>query len=159
MMREHRTFNRQKMRGTQKISEISEQQANFIAAVIDSDGSIAKSGSEIRIVVGQRDSEIVVGLAERFGGTLYAPLVKSEPFYRWILGDRESKRQLLKKILPYLKIKQRQANLALELFDVLDEKKADWKTERKRILTEISHLNSGLERTCVDITKLPGKID
>jgi hypothetical protein len=150
---------RQKMRGTRTISEMSEQEAEFIATAIDCDGSIAKSGSEIRIVVGQRDSEIAVGLAERFGGTLYAGPVKGKPFYRWILGKRESKRQLLKKILPHLKIRYRQAKLALELFDILDSKKPDWKTERARILAEISHLNSGLERTKVAISQLPGKID
>jgi len=106
-------------------------------------------------------SKIPVDTAELWGGTLIkrserrALLKGGKYMYTWVLDRRELIRSFLMKIKPHLKEKQKQAELALKMCDILDEKPEGYKKQLEELRTEISRLNHA-PAPDIDITKLKG---
>ena len=84
----------------------------YLAGVVDSDGCISyyAKRNQVRITVNQKDGRAIDYLYGAFGGNVY----KSKgPVYRWeIVGKRAQ--SLLKRLIPFLRIKKHQAELSLQ---------------------------------------------
>ena len=68
----------------------------------------------IQASVGQNDGAIMDWVKENFGGHLH--LVKRDRSYYWIISNKAAL-LFLKRIVPYLKYKKSQAELAIEFFE------------------------------------------
>ena len=156
---------RLRLMGTKLIEDMTEEEAKQLAMLIDTEGTIVgtksrKSGSKPRIAVGMY-SRIPVLMSELWGGTIIkrskrrALLKGGKYMYTWNLDRRELVRSFLIKIKPYLEEKQKQAELALKMCDILDEKSQGYKQKLEELRMEISKLNHALPPD-IDITKLKG---
>lgn len=94
----------------------------------------------------QKTKEILDWVASMFGGRV-EKYRTSKPCYTWTLCGRDKQRAFIYAVLPYLKLKKRQAELALEYLDtVLDEKQGYSPTPndvleiRQHILDEVKLL-------------------
>lgn len=102
----------------------------YAAGVIDSDGwiTISPSPSSYRIFVGlaQAEPQAVRLVSELFGGAVNLrkksdpKRFSSRPMYTWRIEGKSAKRALFE-LLPYLKIKNAQARLALDYYQTADE--------------------------------------
>lgn len=96
------------------------------AGMMDCDGDIGIRKDNRQDTYYQRigftntNIKIIEWIVENFGGSVPKETVRNNPrwknFYKWTLGSSSSYK-LLKKIRPYLIIKQEQADLAIELYD------------------------------------------
>ena len=68
----------------------------------------------VQLSLGQKDGEIMGWIKENFGGNVY--LVKRDGSYYWTSSNKNAYK-LLKRIIPYLKYKKPQAELAIEFFE------------------------------------------
>ena len=102
-----------------------------LAMALDTDGNIrienARPGTHTqRIGFGNTNIKIIKWLVENFGGRMPKEQVFDNPkhksLYNWTLSGSNSY-NMLKKIRPFLIIKQEQADLAIELY----EKVSKWK--------------------------------
>ena len=103
----------------------------YLAGIIDADGSItitvstpSRTGSTLRygenIALGQVNPEAIELLKESFGGGLSIQKprgISRRPLYRWQVNTRKAA-NVLKQLLPYLRIKRRQAEICLELHEI-----------------------------------------
>ena len=106
--------------------KLSKEQSAYIAGFLDGDGSIyvrLKPNSSYRfyfqiapaIVFYQSQKEMShLEWLQKMIGRGYLRKRK-DGIVEYILGDTESMKELIKNILPYLKLKQRQAKLMLEI--------------------------------------------
>ena len=144
--------------GTKAIKDMTDVEAQLLALLIDAEGCISAGISgECDIVhpslsVNMR-TQIPVETAQKWGGALFKRWEKGKWTYRWAVAQRASLRVILLKIKPYLQLKQKQAELALEMCDVADRKAQGWKEELKRLKAEINALNPPPSLD-IDITKL-----
>jgi len=147
--------------GTKPIEDMTEQWAAVLAMLIDTDGCIyaTKGGRKGRLHAGVRVGMcgvIPVLMAEMWGGVLFKRFNPrtGNYLYTWRIGrGRESLRSFLIKIKPYLKQKQKQAELALKMCDILDEKPEGYEKQLQELREEISRLNQA-RAPDIDITKL-----
>ena len=112
----------------------------WCAGIIDADGSIyitklspgprRKRTTYVgKIYVGNTSKKMVDEFREIFGGSVTLDsrkdLPNSKPFWHWNAGPKLS-REILKAVLPFLKIKNRQAEIILEFskFSKLSKKRA-----------------------------------
>lgn len=109
----------------------------YAAGVIDSDGSIGIRRStyakrvrgdarnpiySARVGVKQVETQAVSLLKETFGGTLYSQdnvLQNGRPLYTWETHSRQAA-AALRLLLPFLRIKRRQAENCLALYALMD---------------------------------------
>lgn len=150
---------------------MDETEAKLLAMLIDTEGCISagESGSSrnFRPTIGvSMRSEIPVIYARKWGGYLYKRLtpchivdkkeVKLE--YRWLLGPQRKLRFFLQKIKPYLINKQKQAEIALEMLDVIQLRKEGYRERLKQLKTELCELNH-LSPPDIDLTELEVKFE
>jgi hypothetical protein len=125
----------------------------YLAGVIDSDGTIGikKSTYSMRVVgdssapsyserihIRQVTPQAIALLSETFGGNIGTedPSAKrGKPLYRWGATDIKAT-NILRALLPYLKIKRKQAENCLALRDVKQQSK------RQRIAKGRGHIGS-----------------
>lgn len=95
----------------------------YAAGVMDSDGSISirvsrrGANAEYHFAVakvGQCDPVVVYWLKEMFGGSVQVSERRGSIFYDWVVASRLAA-AFLQQVLPYLKIKRAQAELAVSL--------------------------------------------
>jgi len=109
----------------------------YAAGVIDSDGSIGIRRStyakrvrgdarnpiySTRVCVKQVERDAVALLKDSFGGALMverSTLKNGRPFYYWEIHSRQAT-AMLRALLPYLRIKRRQAENCLALYALID---------------------------------------
>jgi len=111
----------------------------YVAGVVDSDGHIGIDRSatmpqrrtsvryEAAVVVTNVDRPLMDWLQEEFGGSLRQRkqmLPHHKPTYSWKLSEQQAA-GFCEQILPYLRVKKRQAELLIEL-------KAGWQQPEKR---------------------------
>lgn len=99
----------------------------------------------LNLTLTQNNKEILDWVASVFGGRVRS--YRENICYRWYLCGRDKQRAFLYAVLPYLKLKKRQAELALEYLDtVLDAKQGYSPTPndvleiRQHILEEVKGL-------------------
>jgi len=121
--RHFKYFKRVKMLNNDKID------LAYAAGVIDSDGSIMIRHGKARtkfprhiltIVVGMADADACKWLHEKWPGRLWVQQdnPKWRPIFRWQIYSNKAA-EFLKQILPYLKVKSRQAKIAIEFQEKL----------------------------------------
>ena len=96
--------------------------AAYAAGFFDGEGYVGllkrKRGTSIeyfvQVSIGQNDGNIMDWVKENFGGNLY--VVKRDGSFYWTISNRAAYK-FLKRVLPYLKYKKPQAELALQFFD------------------------------------------
>ena len=95
----------------------------YTAGIIDCEGCIAipiriredrtSPSYTLRITVTQKDGKVIDWLFGNFGGLVYK---RKNEIYNWIIQERNAY-ELLKKIIPFMKVKERQCYLAIRLYD------------------------------------------
>lgn len=68
----------------------------------------------VQLSIGQNDGAVMDWIKENFGGNVY--LVKRDGSFYWTSSNRKAL-AILKRILPYLKYKKPQAELAIDFFE------------------------------------------
>ena len=68
----------------------------------------------VQMSIGQNDGATMDWIKENYGGHLH--LVKRDGSYQWIASNRQAY-SILNRIMPYLKYKKPQAELAVKFFD------------------------------------------
>jgi hypothetical protein len=150
--------------GTVEISNMKETDYAYCAGLIDSDGTIyidrftdkRKSHSlynyVLRVKVGQSDEESVRWLSEVFGGKyrLYVGRASGKynrkGLYYWAANNQKAA-AFLRHLLPYLKIKKKQAVLAIVFAGILLNRNTgkslthEQRTERERCAIKMRQLN------------------
>jgi len=113
-----------------------------MAGIIDGEGHITITGArpckyvrpgrlnpdkswrfQINIGVTSTDKRLIDWIVGHFGGTFYADKRQQQnwkPAYRWRLLGRNAQEQFLLGVLPYLVLKQEQANLMLQFIRMGD---------------------------------------
>lgn len=103
---------------------MNKQDLSYIAGFFDGEGSINISvrkrkhfsiSHTLVISIGQKDGETLDWIKERFGGNLHQ--VKRDSSYMWYCSNRKAY-SILKELIPFLKYKRPQAELALKFYDV-----------------------------------------
>lgn len=111
----------------------------YLAGIVDGEGCISLHANHVnphlnkhpRVVlhfsVSNTCRSLILDIKEQFGGSVYTRLPKKQDFkalpkycYCWCLGERATV-QLLKRLLPFLRVKQRQAKLAIEFQKIKDK--------------------------------------
>jgi hypothetical protein len=134
----------------------------YLAGFIDGEGTITahtqispttgREGISLRVLVSNTNAAVMQWLSAAFGGKLSEPRgtrsVKHKPVMTWTIGAGEAVR-LCRRLLPYLRIKQRHAEIVLALAalpyetgnghgrTVSDETRAAWQP----LLRELRALN------------------
>ena len=83
----------------------------------------------IQLSIGQMDGAIMDWVVDNFGGHLHR--VKRDNSFYWIASNKEAY-TILKKIVPYLKYKKPQAELAIEFYEDRNLKRPIPKKELER---------------------------
>lgn len=103
----------------------SEVDLAYLAGFLDADGAIMavierhqgkKFGFRIRIIVKitQKDSNILNELCEKYE---IGQVRKNRTTYDWIIRDQISNKLILESVLPYLRSKSKQAEIALQILE------------------------------------------
>lgn len=96
---------------------------SYLAGFFDGEGSINlltrkrkhwNVEYQLTVAIGQKDGETLDWIKEKFGGNVY--LVKRDGSFFWAASNRQAEK-FLRNILPFLKYKRPQAELALTFFD------------------------------------------
>ena len=150
--------------GKRSIEDMTEEEAKVLAMLIDTDGCIYATtrGRKRNITLGVRvgmSGKIPVDMVMLWGGRLFKHTKKTgkKYYYTWAVSKRELLRSFLIKIKPHLIQKQKQAELALKMCDILDEKPEGYKKRLEELRIEIRKLNQA-PAPDIDITKLIGKV-
>ena len=114
-----------KIKTTIQLSLVEEKDIAYTAGIIDGEGSIwpqkihcgSRGGNAITVSVGMTSETIPQWLSETWGGTYYfykskKPHCKDK--WTWFLSSDRAV-YFLQIILPYLKLKQKQARIAIDL--------------------------------------------
>lgn len=149
--------------GKRNLEDMTEQEAKVLAMLIDTDGSIYATtrGRKRNITPGVRvgmSGLIPILMFKLWGGALFKGFNQRTKnyMYTWRVGrGRKDLRSFLIKIKPHLMQKQKQAELALEMLDILDEKPEGDKEQLEELRKEMKRLNHA-RAPDIDITKLKG---
>lgn len=103
---------------------ITDAEISYLAGIIDGEGTIGiRKQSEriyqIRLLVNNTSEELIEYLKENYGGKKLGPYKQkgnNKDIFEWVCSGKEAIK-IIKRILPYLVIKQLQAELAIKAFD------------------------------------------
>ena len=126
----------------------------YTAGIVDGEGSIymkrsapgRSHGYSIFLRVGVTSGELIHWLIVHFGGWSEPAMLPGnrKPLWRWALYG-EAAAALLQRLLPYLVIKRRQAELVIDFYSVRNPRRQhlseDEKERRARICSELHRLN------------------
>lgn len=125
-----------------KTPRITPTKAAYIAGFLDGDGSISakispakngRFGYRVRIMVGftqhTRNRSVLVNLKRIVGGGRKVADYETKNLSEWVIEGGGQTEGLLKRIKPFLFLKRKQAEIALEILDIFKSEK-----RRKRSL-------------------------
>lgn len=113
----------------------------YLAAMLDAEGTITgtKDGTFIRVSIANINKNLIYWVAEKIGGTIMIREVTGKyPLYLWQCPFAQLT-WLMKLLIPFMKVKQRQARLA-QVFRTQVERKVP-KEKRARTIRKIQFLN------------------
>ena len=89
---------------------------NYFCGFFDGEGCIIVTTERIRLSVDHTFPPVLEAIRDSFGGEIYGPILKegSKPNWRWQIGGGIQVAQLLKLMLPHLREKRRQAEIAID---------------------------------------------
>lgn len=124
-----------------EFDKMTSREAEVLAMLIDTDGSIGKSdrGLYITMEVGMK-SLLPVMMFCKWGGTTFKHEKNGEPIYRWNVEQRPRVKTFLQKIKRYLLVRKPQAELALKMIDIAERKPKNYKTTLRRLGDKLSEL-------------------
>ena len=93
----------------------------------------------VLVSVGQKDGAVIDWIVENYGGGSY--LVKRDNSYVWTATNKIA-HDFLKKIIPYLKYKKSQAEIAIELIEGRNQGKKTTPEEKNRRESLIERINA-----------------
>ena len=148
------------MWGTKKIEHIKEIEARELACLIDTEGSIhpCKQRDYYYPEITLEMADVIpVKMAEKWGGriTKYEREHQEKRTYCWSLQRRKLLQLFIPKIRLYLKIRREQADVALQMIDILNFKPKRWKEKLVRLAEELRRLNDR-QPPDIDLTTLKG---
>lgn len=123
----------------------------YAAGLIDGEGSIGIYGKKLLpvVTVGMTDLEPVQWLADTFGGAVVSHWRPEEqrkhwkPVYRWQASTKAAY-IFCRAVLPFLKVKHRQALLVIRFYEEGDAtsplRKSDAERERRAALKAVAHI-------------------
>ena len=134
----------------------NEVEASYIAGLIDGEGSfhiarqINKKTKNVRYqstIVVVMNAAVLKDLWKVYGGCLFQYPSRGTPqpvnyCYYWSLMDSRILKPLLQEILPFLKVKRKQAELLLEALETTDKKKL---SNLKRRISRLNNKYYGLD--------------
>lgn len=125
----------------------------YFAGLLDGEGSISCSnpadGPCLFVVIGMNDRTALDWVADKFGGIVYT--LKDGYTHQWVSAP-EMRKSVLEAVLPYLKVKHRQAELGIAFCDTVRprvNRKALTVKElliKQMIASKLWELNSGRPR-------------
>jgi len=95
----------------------------YIAGIVDGEGCIQiqknptkfrSPGYSARVTVAMATTQVIQLLKELFGGNIYVQKIRNTTMYRWEINSQQARR-FLENIYEFLRIKDDQAQLAIEL--------------------------------------------
>lgn len=110
--------------GRNPLEDMDVTEARFLAALADTEGCISAQFSHYYTPVFsvKMASLLPLWMCQKWGGALFKNKPKKgKLLYKWNLMSRNELRILLEKIKPYLLLKQKQAEIALQMLDVLNK--------------------------------------
>ena len=121
-----------------------------LAMLIDTDGSINPTGHQRPHIKVSGRSKLPVVMWKKWGGYIGKSYLKSGKRieYEWEINERERVRTFLRAIEPYLIIKKPQAQIALKMIELLENKPEGYKHKLRSFAEELSRLNHA---PCPDI--------
>lgn len=137
----------QRRQGHKKFENMSDVEAAYLAALIDGEGCICmfKSGKSYALYVNVvMTASLPDELCEEWGGCFYhrkAPKDTYKPSNNWYIYSQERIIAFLLKIKPYLRVKGKQADLALEACAIFQEKPENYKEKLKELTKKMHDLN------------------
>lgn len=131
------------------LSDVDRDFVIYAAGLFDGEGCITtgKNGDHIHIVltVKMTDESIVHLFYEKFGGCFYSipenRLTNRKALFQWMLKVSDSVLGVLDLMLPYLRVKREQAELAVSFLRLGGKRSVYAKGERVRIRSELMRLN------------------
>lgn len=147
---------RQKIMGEKEFEEMVGCEGPVLAMLIDTEGCIYAAKSHdyyVPEITVEMASLMPITTAQKWGGYVYkrSPVGKHKRSYRWQVLP-EHKRAFLKKVKPYLQLKREQAENAVKMLDVWENKAQGWKLESCRLAAHMRILNDS-EPPDIDLEK------
>ena len=113
--------------------EFSEVKRAYLAGFLDADGAIMatiekhlekKYGFRVRVIVKitQKDSRVLNWIVDEYQ---VGKVVRNRTTHDWIVKDQKLVREVLHNVSPYLQVKKRQADYAIEILEKSIESKQD----------------------------------
>ena len=100
------------------IRTLTNEEAAYLAGIIDGEGSIDIRGNKVIIYVGNTDIDMMRWL-QQIGANVYevraTSSISRKRFYTWNVTRRADVRAVLRRVLPYLIIKREKAIRAMEV--------------------------------------------
>lgn len=101
----------------------------YFAGFFDGEGYVGlytstKYSEAIRVIVGQGKPDVLYEMQSNWGGSVYPRFDKrnQRPHYAWEIRSRKAEK-FLRDILPYIRVKRQQAELAIQAVDMNYEDK------------------------------------
>jgi hypothetical protein len=109
-----------RQRVEKRLEDMDETEARFLALLTDTEGCISTKSYRQPFFAVKMASLLPLRMCEKWGGTISKNKPeKGKLLYRWDITPRNVLRVFLEKIKPYLVLKQKQAELALQMIDIL----------------------------------------
>ena len=134
------------------MNKLSKIDIAYMAGIVDGEGSITAyvtQRTRIRLTVTNTSLELMKWMVSRFGGSFYTKAKKEErnmQAYGWEVACKKAEKAL-RLLLPFLVIKKRQAELALQIQDTITIKRStvtpEIKVFRRWAVKQISKMNTG----------------
>ena len=130
--------------------------AAYYAGFFDGEGCICASGEAFEVTITNTNLQVLARLVMEFGGHI----VKQRPaterrkaVYVWYAGNKDTVERFLQLIEPYLIVKKRQAELAIEYCQPWRSRK-----EKKAFKKEITRLKHMSENWRIELTSNGEKV-
>ena len=147
-----------KIKGTKGFDDLSDIEAAMLAMALDTDGCLSAANNEdyyYPIFVFGGSSILPLELARKYGETAFKTNPKKtdkESFpYTWQISRQAILKKFLLLIRPYVILKWKQVDIALEMLEVLDTKPEKWKSKMIDLGLSLREANEDYKNPDVDI--------
>lgn len=133
----------------------------YLAGFYDGEGTITTTKQQradgvsyyqLRFVISNTSYEVLKSLQEQFGGSIHGHKptnTKHRKFFQWYMSSVEKTVPVLKGMLPYLRYKTQEIELALEFFKRIRQSNQGTKLTPQELMARIDLINK--------IRSLPGR--
>lgn len=98
----------------------------YMAGLLDGEGCITHCNSNFRVTLSNTNKDILIWIRSKFGGYVNDQYLPKNPnhnvAWKWILSTKTEVFIFLEELLPYLKIKNKEALLVIKFLKIYKEK-------------------------------------